>query len=218
MRLFYPASCGVCETVLDVEEKNLCLPCSAKLETLRLAPEKRGLRQKFEHLDEAWALYPYASPVSDILTALKFLKKRWLARIFKETLAETAAMAGAETNYDFILPVPLDNQRLIEREFNQSGIFAELLEKTLSCRARARLLVKRWPTPAQSSLGQTERHVNLFGAFALPRPKWMVEKNVLLVDDIVTTGATADEIARILKEAGAKRVDLIAIARTEENS
>ncbi len=124
-------------------------------------------------------------------------------------------MITSECLYDFILCVPMDRFKLMEREFNQAELIAEILSKACGIPLLRTGLQKHLRTPLQIHLNRTERKANLWGAFGLARGVSVSGRSILLVDDIITTGATAESAARILKEAGAKRVDFLALARTE---
>jgi predicted amidophosphoribosyltransferase len=112
------------------------------------------------------------------------------------------------------LPIPIDRLKLVQRHFNQAEILAEGLEAGLTPPVQRSFLIKSRPIPSQTSLSRQERAINVYGAFKLNRPKRARGKSFLLLDDVLTTGATANEAARLLKVHGAKRVDFLALART----
>lgn len=122
--------------------------------------------------------------------------------------------------YDLVAGIPLDSGRRLEREFNQSGLLAERVHRALKRgskihpRLARKLLFKKRSTAPQSLLGRAERELNLEGVFRVSRPLRVLAKSVLLIDDIFTTGATLEEAAKTLKQAGARRVGYFVIART----
>lgn len=212
LRLVYPAYCGICPNFLRLEETALCSSCLNRLSSRHLSPEDALLKQRFRAVDEGWALYHYESPVKEIISAVKFLKKRWLLKIFREEVKTLASTLASETNYDGLIPVPLERGKLLEREFNQAELIARLLSACMQVPVRSRIVRKRVRTPSQSLLGREQRLANLLYAFETPRSCSLEGQKFLIVDDIVTTGATADEMARVLKNRGARRVDLFALA------
>jgi len=113
--------------------------------------------------------------------------------------------------YDFITPMPLHPARLRERGYNQSELLAELISQRLAIPLSTNLKRIRH-TPFQANCTQKERWTNIFGAFKIKYPSYSLKKSFLLVDDLMTTGATASEAARILKEDGARRVDVLTLA------
>ncbi len=214
LRLFYPAVCGVCTRLLELREKHLCPTCRAALEQLRFSPAEAIQPERFRNLEQAWALYPYESPLKEIMASVKFLKKRWLVDVFRNDLRDFAAMIRAENDYRAVIPVPLDYGRRLSREFNQSELIARLLQPVLGRPVDTRSLYKRHVTLSQNRLSREERETNLYGAFAVRNPAKIRGGSFLLVDDIITTGATAEEAARTLKKYGAGRIDFFALART----
>ncbi len=215
VRLLYPATCGGCTALLELDEKALCSNCRCSLLALRFPIEESVLKEPLTWIDEGWTLYPYESPVKEILTGIKFSRKRWLVRTFEEEIDSFFGALASETGYDFLIPIPLDHPKHFEREFNQSELIANLIEKTSGVRTNRRVLAKHRSTLPQSQLSREERLTNLKDAFQVYGAEKIRGKNLLLVDDILTTGATSSEAARILKNNGAKRVDIFTLARTQ---
>lgn len=123
--------------------------------------------------------------------------------------------AGALQRYDAIIPVPIHFSRRLEREFNQAEIIAKMISKWTGIPIISNMLHKVCVTPSQNELSREERLANLWGSFRVRKKRLASSQSFLLVDDILTTGATAEEAARVLRQHGAKRVDFIALARTE---
>lgn len=124
--------------------------------------------------------------------------------------------AGAEllATCDVIAPVPLHWTRLFTRRYNQAAILAHALVRDGDPPVVADLLERHRATPSQGRSGRTERRRNVRGAFALKRSRAVAGRRVLLVDDVLTTGATVSECARTLLDAGATAVDVLTLART----
>ncbi len=118
-----------------------------------------------------------------------------------------------------IIPIPLDSRRERERGFNQALIIAQMLSELNPKNAPQirGVIAKKKRTLPQSQLKREERLSNLENAFFLKQKSVVQGKQVLLVDDIFTTGATINECARILKEDGAERVDFFTIARSQSS-
>lgn len=215
LRLFFPEHCGACQGFLNLDEQILCHSCEGKLNGLQYSVDEMLSDESPAGLDHVWSLYRYEEPLKSILTAVKFSGKRRLLKIFRPSLNESAGLFQAETDYEAIIPIPLDRKRFLEREYNQSELIAAMIAKSDWTRLETGLLKKPHASPAQSRLHRTERLANLYGAFEVRGSKKLTGKSFLLVDDILTTGATAQEAARVLKSRGAKRVDMITLARTE---
>jgi len=121
-------------------------------------------------------------------------------------------------NIDLILPVPLYSTKQRQRQFNQAKLIARPLARVFSKELQNKLLIKIKSGPAQVDLSRTERFKNVQGAFRVKNDKLLKNKNILLVDDVFTTGATVNECARTLSEAGANRIDVFVLARSlQEN-
>ncbi|MBV8166898.1 MAG: ComF family protein [Alphaproteobacteria bacterium] len=130
---------------------------------------------------------------------------RWLVRAGADLAAEA----------DLIVPVPLHRWRLLLRRYNQAGLLAQALGRTVQRPVVPDALVRRRRTPTQGGLGRTGRRRNVAGAFAVrPGRVALVEgRRVLLIDDVHTTGATLGECARVLRRAGASAVDVLTLVR-----
>jgi ComF family protein len=115
--------------------------------------------------------------------------------------------------YDLIVPVPLHPHRLRWRGFNQSLILARALGSTRHIKVDPFLLERTRPTVPQTQLTASERRTNVRGAFAVVAPERLAKKQVLLVDDVYTSGATVEECAKVLYHAGAVTVDVFTLAR-----
>ncbi len=131
-------------------------------------------------------------------------------------LGQFMRRAGAEllATCDVIAPVPLHWTRLFARRYNQAAVLAHALARGGGPPVVADLLLRRRATPSQGRSGRAERHRNVRGAFALKRGRAVAGRRVLLVDDVLTTGATVGECTRVLLESGAAAVDVLTLART----
>jgi ComF family protein len=116
-------------------------------------------------------------------------------------------------DYDLIMPVPLHPSRLRWRGFNQAALLGNAVARRLGRPLDAGSLVRVRETDPQTGKNMRERRQNIRDAFAIRRPARIANRRVLLVDDVMTTGATVDECARTLLAAGARRVDVLTLAR-----
>jgi ComF family protein len=214
IRLFYPAACEVCRVTLDLEEKILCRRCAGDLDSLAWPMEKAMADERFEHLDHVWTVYAYGSPVRELLHGVKYARKDYLLKSCQKRAIGLAQAVTSDFWYDAVLPIPIDRLKLMQRHFNQSEILATMLEPWLTPPVDRSLLIKHRSIPSQTSLSQCERAINVYGSFKIKRPAKVPGRSFLLLDDVLTTGATANEAARLLKLHGAKRVNFIALTRT----
>jgi len=128
---------------------------------------------------------------------------RWMHR------AGTEVLAGA----DLLIPVPLHWTRLFARRFNQAALLVKAIHRAGGPPLAADWLIRRRRTPSQGTLGPLARARNVRGAFALRRGRDVKGRRVVLIDDVLTTGATAEECARVLRRAGAAYVGVLVLAR-----
>ncbi len=203
----FPHSCELCGTVLTRrDEGGICPPCENTL-SLIAAPFSEGEKRP---LDRIFAACYYEDKIKDLLRAFKFRRQRMLEATFLRLL-EKRLEGQDKSRWDAVAPVPMPASKEMERGFNQSALLARGLARRLQKNfLKNALAVARQPQQ-QSKLNKMDRRENVKGLFRAS--KQVSEKSILLVDDIFTTGETAAECARTLKEAGAETVDVLVVAR-----
>jgi ComF family protein len=152
-----------------------------------------------------------AEPLSLILRRHKYGLDQSLVRALAECLGEQLPVDARD--YDVIVPVPLHWRRLYWRGFNQAALLARALAHRMALPVDTGSLSRIRSTSPQTAQSSDERRRNVKDAFVVRRSSRMAGKRVLLVDDVITTGATVNECARVLKGAGARAVDVLALAR-----
>jgi ComF family protein len=163
--------------------------------------------------------HDYVFPWQQLVQALKFQQDTALAGLLAGHLAQAVRhgpAAPAAAPVSLIVPMPLHADRLRQRGYNQSWELARRLARPLGLPARADTLLRWRHTPAQATLGRAERESNVRGAF-MPDPRGaraLRNRHIALVDDVATTGATAEAAAQAALEAGALSVTLWVVART----
>lgn len=159
--------------------------------------------------DAAWAPFRYAWPLDRLESRYKFGRDLAAGRVLA---AMWQAAPHTRDLPDLILPVPLHRGRLRQRGYNQALELAKPLARAWNIPLRHDLLQRQRATPAQTELDAVTRRRNMHGAFAV-QPNIQLPTHVALLDDVMTTGATLAECARVLKRAGVQRVDVWALAR-----
>jgi ComF family protein len=154
----------------------------------------------------------YGECARDALHAFKFGGRRALAAPLGDLIAALGPSLPIAA-VDVVVPVPLHPRRERERGFNQSWLLARRLAAAWGLTARADVLARRVATAAQTDLGAAARRLNVRDAFTVRRPELVTGRHVLLVDDILTTGATAGECAVALRSGGAATVGVVTVAR-----
>jgi ComF family protein len=191
-----------------------CLRCGTRLDPAMPAANGclicREARLKF---DAVVPLGPYAGPLREAVLQMKRPRHDALSMAVGRLLAEERRDALAGFAADLIVPVPMHWRRRWSRGKNSPELLALCLSKSLRIPVRHRLLVRHRHTEPQSHQTPSGRFRNVAGAFRVRRAKSLENARVLLVDDILTTGATCSAAARVLKKAGASFVAVAVVAR-----
>ncbi len=199
--------CGDCAASLPVLRAR-CARCALPLCAHGLCGQ--CLRSR-AHFDGAFAAFEYRFPLDRLVQRFKYAGDlaigRWLA-------LELAGRVREEERPEVLVPMPLTAARLRERGFNQAAQITRVVSKSLGVPAALQVVERVRDAPSQSGLGRRARRANLRGAFRCRAS--LRGRHVVLVDDVITTGASADAVCAVLKRAGAARVDVWAIARTPE--
>jgi len=164
--------------------------------------------------DAVYSYGSYEGSLRELIHLFKYNGVRPLAGTFGHLMAQALPR---ETTFDVIVPMPLHWFKKWQRGFNQSDILAREIGQKWNVPVR-NLIHRKKATRPQAGLTNAKRRANMQGAFKVTRGKPLAGMRVLLVDDVVTTGATASACARVLKRAGAAHVALLALARTDRRA
>ena len=203
--LLYPEKCLLCGKVLEKQEMDLCHHCRV------VAPEFGGFHNKIPFLDSCTALWYYEGDVRRSLLRYKFYGRRNYAPGYGRLLA-MKLLKEEKADFDLLTFIPISDRRRRKRGYDQVELLAQFLGQELKIGPVATLKKLRHNKPQSGITGHAQRRANVLGAYGL-RPGVDVKgKRILLLDDIITTGATAGEAARVLLTAGAKEVHCGAVA------
>lgn len=228
-----PPRCGACDAPVDAPGRlcascwrdvtfigePLCLRCGMPFELGAQAGSVCGACMRAPPaFDRARAAVLYQGVGRDLVLAFKMADRTWLAPV----LSEWMARAGAELLADaaVIVPVPLHRWRLLSRRYNQSAMLALAIAERAGVPCVPDALMRVRATPSQARLSAAERRRNVRGAFRVRsgRRPAIEDRRVLLIDDVMTTGATAAACAQALCRAGAAAVDVLTLARTADRA
>lgn len=231
MDIVYPKRCLACKNTIDVStiDNLICTQCWAKIKR-NLPPfcHSCGRRLKKSaftknicptcikvrlHFDRAFSPCVYEGWIKELIHEFKYNNKDYLGFPLSRLMIDFIREYNLPMHYlDFIIPIPLHKTKWREREFNQSEILSKYIAKEFKKDLFTDLLLRHRHTKTQTDLELNQRFSNVKGSFLVTRKGDLKDKNLLLVDDVLTTGATASEAARALKDAGANIVFVLTLA------
>jgi ComF family protein len=233
-----PAPCRICgATLTNANRIPVCALCFAPIEPIadpmcqccgrpfQVAPQVQsapGLcrlcRSNFYAFDRARSFALYNDALAGAIVLLKYEEVACLGNWFADKLANLVRSAGEDFRPDVVVPVPLHPDRKRERGYNQAELIARPLARRLGLKLGAYLLMRTKPRPTQLVLSRSEHWKSVRGAYATRRGARVDKLRILLVDDVLTTGATLDACSRVLKKAGATSVFGVTVARVVPGS
>jgi ComF family protein len=232
LNLVYPEACFLCTVpVARQQDCGICGSCWDKALALKIAPPRcsscglpfQNFQEDSEHLcgNCIQQMPPYAgarsfgyylAELSGIIQGLKFQGRRNLAGLLAPLLAGAFFETWAREDFDLVVPVPLHPKRKRERGYNQSELLARLLARQIAIPYDNALARIRSTLP-QVGLTDSQRLENLRKAFSCVNPQQVSGLRILLIDDVMTTGATVASAAQALLEGDALRVSVLTVAR-----
>ena len=205
--LLFPPRCAFCRSLLQKGESGMCAACEKKLPYTANGGVKEG-----EFFSVCVSPLYYEGDVRESILRFKFKEATSYASLYGKLIA-ACIRENLDGRYDLISWVPLSARRLKKRGYDQAMLLAMAAALELEDVA-VETLDKHTDVPAQSGMGSEEkRRANISGAYRVPDPELIQGKRVLLIDDIVTTGSTLSECARVLREAGAQEILCATLAR-----
>lgn len=229
----FPAPCRICGQTLATAcripichdclhgferiSEPMCVCCGRPLASPAAAQSAQPLcrlcRVNFYAFERVRSFALYDDALSEAIVLLKYEEVTRLGDWFAARLSEIVSQAPADWRADVVVPVPLHPERQRERGYNQAEMIARPLSKRLGLKLDSRLLVRTKPRPPQLVLSRAEHWKSVRGAYATRAGLQVDNLRVLLVDDVLTTGATLDACARALRKAGAAAVFGLTVAR-----
>lgn len=227
--LLYPRICQACSAKIKGYEKNICDECSKKIKMRRPPfcvtcgrqlhglPEDlltcRDCEEEHPFFDRAYSVCLYDDTVKRLVHSFKYRKMTSLKKDLTSLMLDFMKKYNVAKHAELVLSVPMHPKKLFSREINHSDILAKNIAEALNLRYVPHIIRKIKHTPQQTTLERQKRIKNIFGSFSVRNAEPIKNKNLLIVDDLFTTGSTVNECARILKNAGAKSIEVITLAR-----
>lgn len=208
INLIYPNVCGICGKVC---KNDICNKCLVKLKKYKECKKHIYLTRNFTtHM----YIFRYEELIRNSIIQYKFSDKAYMYKTFAEIILKDKKVCGFLKSYDIIIPVPISKKRNNSRGYNQSELIIKQLKRNINeINLQTNILYKIKDTLPQSKLDKEHRKNNLNGAYEVRNNKILQDKKILLFDDIFTTGSTADECSKILKNAGAYEVGILTLAK-----
>lgn len=210
LNLIYPSR-EICHLCKSEEEKrgHIGSNCLGSLDIVN------GRTEFLDYIDVLYYSSFYNRFIREKIKDFKFHNKAYLYKALAGLMLDTLNLYDLASNIDMIIYIPSYRTKKAKRGYNQSELLARYISRSLDIPLEDKNLFKIKHTKNQSDLSRLERASNLRGAFELKYPERILNRNILLVDDIITTGATLMNIGELLKKNGAKEVFAIALASTK---
>lgn len=212
-----PRFCIACKCKLNSLEQFICAPCLSQIEELSTSEINNEFKRKFStttFIDAYTSLYIFEEKgiLQELIHALKYNQKFKIGIFLGKLVGEKKKDVLTKWNIDLIIPIPLFNLKKIERGYNQADYIGKGLNKSLGIKLDTAIAKRIKDTISQTKLSSIERSENMKNAFLIKKPTRIKGKNILIVDDVITTGITVLELARKLKEKGANKVYSLSVA------
>lgn len=213
LQILFPSKCLLCRKILEEDELDLCHKCRVD------GPECINFRKKLPFIDSWAAVWYYEDNARRSLLRYKFRGARNYAQGYGRLLAMKLQEANLE-GFDLLTWVPISSIRRLTRGYDQVELLAQAVGQELGMEPVQLLRKIRHNRPQSRIVGEAKRRANVLGAYRAENAEFLNGNRILLLDDIITTGATAGECARILLTAGAKEVHCgaMAVARHQANN
>ncbi|MBR3864030.1 MAG: ComF family protein [Clostridia bacterium] len=201
--------CKDCESQITYNDKTICNHCGRR--TFNSEEYCTSCSGRETYFEKARSAYVYAGALKPLIANFKYHNKKYLAKIFAKELS--LLYYKSFFNCDFVLFTPMTDDRKEERGYNQARVLAEEFCKVTKLTLIDDCLIKSKETPRQATTESVkERRLNLKGSFKVENKQKIKGKRLLLIDDVMTTGATVEIICETLKKAGVKAVYVLTVA------
>lgn len=214
---FLPRFCLSCDSKLTTNQKVICSECFSSIQRVDRSRLEFEFNRKFSSekiIDGFTSAFVFQSEGSlqSLLHELKYRMKFRVGNLLGNILAEEVNEQIKNWNVDFIIPMPIHKLRKAERGYNQTDHIAKTFGRVLNIPVKKKIVKRIKFTRSQTKLNIYERKENMRGAFIVDTGKEVKNKVILILDDVITTGATVTEAGRALKEKGASKVYACSVA------
>lgn len=219
--IFFPKVCLSCNTILATNEQTLCLNCRHDLPLTNFSFETNNLVEKSFYgkypIKNGTALFYFykQGTVQKLIHNLKYKKQQQVGIFVGNWLGEEMLESKRFQNIDYIIPVPLHKNKLIKRGYNQVTTFGKSLSKKLNVPFNDQILMRVSSTKTQTKKIRLDRWKNVQELFYVPEPDKTSNKHILLIDDVITTGATLEACCNAFKNSHEIKISIACMAYTK---
>ena len=207
--IFLP-SCGVCG---KLSEGYLCKKCEENLEKYLINKKQNLNNLKITRNIQILHIFKYEEIIRKLIVNYKFNDKSYLYKTFCEFIVKNKKIFDFIKSYDIIIPVPIHNERMKKRGYNQSELIAKELAKRIGVKCYTDILLKIKNNKMQSTLSKKEREENTKNVYKLKNVEKIYNKKVIILDDIYTTGATINSCIKEFEKVEVKKIGIITLAK-----
>ncbi len=206
LELIYPTKCGFCDKIC---KDGICKKCEIDLKKYEINLLLRNKDYNFKSMH----IFRYEEEIRKKIIDYKFNNKAYLYKTFAKIILKNKKVCGFLKSYDIIIPVPIHKKRKLERGYNQTELIAREIAKNSHLKLEKSVLYKAKNVISQSVLTKDKRKQNVKNAFGTKNIEKITNKNVLIFDDIYTTGSTALECVKMLNKYNAQKIGVFTIAK-----
>ena len=209
-RLVFPPCCLICGKLLS---EICCKDCEKRIyDKLNLKIESKN--KKDYYFEKHMYLFTYKDEIRNLILDYKFNDKSYLYELFSKIITKNEKICGILEKYDIIIPVPIHKKRKQKRGYNQSELITRQISKKIPSLVHESTAIQKIKhNIEQSSLSKEKRKQNVKNVYKIINKEKIENKNIVLFDDIYTTGNTVNEISKILKQNGANKILVLTIAK-----
>lgn len=210
-KILFPQCCLICGKLTDINI--ICNKCERIIYKNQICTIENKDKEKYYFEKHAY-MFLYKNEIRKLIIDYKFNDKAYLYKLFSENIIKNEKICGILKKYDIIIPVPIHKKRKRQRGYNQSELISkEIANYIKSLNLENNIIQKVKNNIAQSTLSKKQRKTNVENVYKIAEKEKIENKNIVLFDDIYTTGSTVNVISKILKENGAKKIIVLTIAK-----
>lgn len=210
LNFIYPPVCGICG---KIDEKFLCKKCENRLKANTVFKIDNYNDDILKFYNEHMYIFIYDGIIRKTIINYKFNEKSYIYKTLSNYILKNKKFIEKIQSYDIIIPVPISKERYKQRGYNQSELIVEEIGRKVQTKIERKVLYKIKNIVPQSTLNKEEREQNIKGAYKIKNIENIINKKILLFDDIYTTGSTVNECCKILTEKGVKELGILTLAK-----